>query len=543
VSAIFDLRTYRALLFFVTALPLGIVAFVLLFTGWTLTLLLCITPLVVPVFVGFRFLVLLAARVEGALARGLLDARGYRAPAPSGPRGFWGSVTHAVTDGAFWKAQAYLLLRIFLGMPLAVGVLTALATALGWIAAPIYYRWLPQAGPEGLDYGIWKVDTLPEALLLAPAGLALLLLTLSLVRFLTQPWGRLADALLGGTLRGVGPDPLRPAKLRRTLAAHAAVFLAVNTLLVIIWALTGSGYFWPEWVLLPTGLLLAIHGWITLLLVRPELPVRRLGLAFAVQLGVSAALGAFLVLIWEVTSHGYFWPIWPLLALALLLVAHFVVVLLRSSRHAEERIDVLTTTRAGAVDAEEAKLRRIERDLHDGAQARLVSLGMSLGMAEEKLETDPAGARELLEEARVGAHEALEELRDLARGIHPPVLADRGLEAAVSALAARSPIRVNVSVEAERPPAAVESAAYFVAAEALANAGKHADPTRVDIRIVRDRGELVVEVTDDGEGGADPRGAGLTGLRRRVEALDGKLLVESPAGGPTTVRAELPCES
>jgi signal transduction histidine kinase len=150
--------------------------------------------------------------------------------------------------------------------------------------------------------------------------------------------------------------------------------------------------------------------------------------------------------------------------------------------------------------------------------------------------------RQLLAEAREGAREALEELRDLARGIHPPILGDRGLGAAVSALAARSPVRVTVSVEGERPPSAVESAAYFVAAEAIANAGKHAGADHVEVRIVRREGRLVVEIVDDGRGGADPSGGGLRGLRRRVEALDGTLQVVSPEGGPTTVRAELPCE-
>jgi signal transduction histidine kinase len=209
----------------------------------------------------------------------------------------------------------------------------------------------------------------------------------------------------------------------------------------------------------------------------------------------------------------------------------------------ENRIEELTSTRAGAVDAQDAELRRIERDLHDGAQARLVALGMSLGLAEQRLEADPDEARQLLVEAKLGAREALEELRDLARGIHPPVLADRGLGAAVAALAARSPIEVSVSVVGERPPAAVESAAYFVTAEALANAIKHAAAHHVEVRIARGADKLSVEVKDDGPGGADPSGSGLTGLRRRVEALDGRLIVDSPAGGPTVIRAELPCAS
>ncbi len=159
------------------------------------------------------------------------------------------------------------------------------------------------------------------------------------------------------------------------------------------------------------------------------------------------------------------------------------------------RISELEETRAGAVDQQESELERIERDLHDGAQARLVALGMSLGMAEQKLDTDPAAAQALLAEAREGTREALEELRSLARGIHPPVLADRGLEAAISALAGRTPLQVTVSVDVpRRPPRAVETAAYFVVAEALANAGKHAGATRVDIAVREDGGALRVEV-------------------------------------------------
>ena len=155
-----------------------------------------------------------------------------------------------------------------------------------------------------------------------------------------------------------------------------------------------------------------------------------------------------------------------------------MVPLLRPPRSEEltERVDVLTSTRAGAVDAQAAELQRIERDLHDGAQARLVALAMSLGMAEEKLSSDPEQARALLEEARGEARTALTELRDLARGIHPPILSDRGLEAAITALAARSPLAATIDADLpRRPPAAVEGAAYFVVAEALANATKHSE--------------------------------------------------------------------
>ncbi len=167
---------------------------------------------------------------------------------------------------------------------------------------------------------------------------------------------------------------------------------------------------------------------------------------------------------------------------------------------------------------------------------------MSIGMAEEKMQTDPEGAQALLADARTDARQALVELRDLARGIHPPILTDRGLEAAIAALASQGPVPVALSVDVPtRPSPAVETAAYFVVAEALANAIKYGEPERIEIRIRRANGTLIAEIEDDGRGGADPAGHGLAGLAQRVRALDGRLHVESPVGGPTTVRAELPC--
>jgi signal transduction histidine kinase len=220
--------------------------------------------------------------------------------------------------------------------------------------------------------------------------------------------------------------------------------------------------------------------------------------------------------------------------------------LLRPSREEQlaDRVEVLTSTRANAVSAQAAELQRIERDLHDGAQARLVALALNLGMAADKFDSDPEQARELLAEARGEARTALSELRDLARGIHPPILTDRGLESAVTALAARSPLAVTIQADVpERLPPAVEAAAYFVVAEALANAAKHSRALRVLVRLRVDAGQLVVEVADDGVGGADPDGGGLLGLRRRVEALDGELHIVSPASSGTTLHAEVPCGS
>ena len=205
---------------------------------------------------------------------------------------------------------------------------------------------------------------------------------------------------------------------------------------------------------------------------------------------------------------------------------------------------MLTETRAGVVDAAAAELERIERDLHDGAQARLVALALDLGMAEERFERDPDGARELVEKARDEAKQALAELRDLARGMRPALLAERGLAEAIRSLAARTKLPTTVSVEpGERVPPAVESAAYFVVAEALTNAVKHSAATRLTVDLTRDGNLLVVQVADDGAGGADESGSGLTGLRKRVEALDGSLRVASPRGGSTLLHAELPCGS
>ena len=207
------------------------------------------------------------------------------------------------------------------------------------------------------------------------------------------------------------------------------------------------------------------------------------------------------------------------------------------------RVERLTETRAGAVDAATSELQRIERDLHDGAQARLVALAMDLGMAEERFDRDPDGARELVGEARREAKRALSELRDLARGMRPSLLAERGLAPAVAALAARSPVPTSATVDVPRkPPAQVETAAWFVVSEALANAAKHSGAGRAAVRLTARDGHLQVEVADDGRGGADPAGAGLKGLAQRVEALDGTLEVHSPPGGPTVVRALLPCK-
>ncbi len=220
-------------------------------------------------------------------------------------------------------------------------------------------------------------------------------------------------------------------------------------------------------------------------------------------------------------------------------------VLLAPAGQAEltERVQHLAQTRAEAIDTGAAEMRRIERDLHDGAQARLVAMGMTLDAAGQLIDDNPAAARALLLEARDASVRALTELRDLVRGIHPPVLADRGLADAVRALVLDCPLRARLAADLPgRLPAPVESATYFAVSELLTNVAKHAEASQawVDIRHVD--GMLRMGVTDNGRGGADPaRGTGLRGIERRLAAFDGVLAVSSPPGGPTAVTMEIPC--
>ena len=206
------------------------------------------------------------------------------------------------------------------------------------------------------------------------------------------------------------------------------------------------------------------------------------------------------------------------------------------------RVVELESDRGVVVDTAAADLRRIERDLHDGAQARLVALAMDLGLAKEKLTEDPQAAARMVDEAHGEVKTALQELRDLARGIHPAVLTDRGLDAALSAVASRCAVPVQVEVDlGARPAAAIEGIAYFTVSELLQNVSKHARASWASVDVWRVEERLMLQVVDDGVGGADTsRGSGLAGLAERLDAVDGVLVVDSPVGGPTRVSAELP---
>jgi signal transduction histidine kinase len=506
-------RAATTLLFLAAAAPIGALALGVLIAGWVVVAVLAITPLVVPALVGFRAALGATARLDGALANGLLGTSVRPAWRSPGGRGYWRAAGNVLQDPAFWREQTYLLLRMTLGFGVALAELTLLAISLGSLSLPIWYRW---SSPE---VGSWTIDTLGRALLGVPVGLLGLAVAVALLNPLRAGSRWLVVSLLGPT-REQRPAFDRKRALRISVAAYAAV----NVPLVVIWALTGAGYFWPEWILLPLALPLALSA--VLLWSR----------GVATYLGIAAVFAVFFTVCWAVTGGGYFWPLWPILWIAFALVA--AAWALRAHR----RIARLEETRAGAVDQQEAELARIERDLHDGAQARLVALGMNLGMAEQKVASNPQAAQALLADARRETHEALEDLRSLARGIRPPVLADRGLHAAIDALAQRTPLRIHVAVDVpERLTGAVETTAYYVVAEALANTGKHANAESVDIDVHTEDGSLIVKVVDNGAGGADANGSGLRGLERRVESIDGTLNVTSPVGGPTTVRAVLPC--
>ncbi|MEU1514634.1 histidine kinase [Streptomyces sp. NPDC005811] len=381
--------------------------------------------------------------------------------------------------------------------------------------------------------------------------------------------------------------------MRATLrqAARASVHLLLTAAMAF-----GSYLFVTVLLITATGALTGVGIWLlpeTVLLVRRiagakrrltatwtgrEIPEAYTPLTGPVRQRVRTAVrdpGTLTDARWMAAHYAYPWltvlmlPLWPLglvvdgvwsgllgrRALVLPLIvrladieAAWSAALLRPAPQAllTRRVEHLTTTRADAVAAHGAELRRIERDLHDGAQARLVALSMRIGLAQRAYGADPDAARRLLADAQDQAEEALTELRHVVRAIHPPILTDRGLVGAVRALAAASGLRVDVRAdglpEEVRAPAAVEAAAYFVIAEALTNAAKYSGSEEAEVLLARSRTGLSVRVRDEGGGGADESaGSGLLGMRRRVAALDGTVRVSSPVGGPTVVDVELPC--
>jgi signal transduction histidine kinase len=377
--------------------------------------------------------------------------------------------------------------------------------------------------------GVLALASLPAS---AAAGLGVVLFAgvVGVTRRLADVQRRRAGAILGRPL----PSPYRPLPTR-LLPRFNRQLRDPATWRDLVW-LPGQAFVGLAGFALVAGLWLAA--------------------AQCLSAPALAAVDSYHPVVLRITGRSGGWP-WLLVPVGALLVfvAYRVprLILAGEARLAgrlltptlSARVEHLTATRADAVETAAVELRRLERDLHDGTQARLVALAMNLGMAEDAVETNPAAARLLLAQAKEGLGTTLSELRDLVRGIHPPVLADRGLSGAVEALALSSGAPVELDLRLDRRlPAPVESAAYFAVAESLTNAIRHSAARTIRVSIA-DRGtSLRITVFDDGCGGADPAGGtGLRGIERRLSAFDGTLRLASPPGGPTTVDMEIPCAS
>jgi signal transduction histidine kinase len=397
---------WRSNAYLLVSFVLGTITFTYFVTMLSLGVSLLIIWIGIPVLVATVASSKWFARIERRRAGWLLREPILSLYLPPHRRGMLGYLHTSIGDSAVWKDLLWLviLLPVF-GLAAFTLAISFWGTALGLIAMPLWYWPIP----DGVDFGLFSVDTIHEAFAVIPVGLVLFAISVPFTRALALGMGSFSKSLLAPSER--------------------------------------------------------------------------------------------------------------------------------------RRVEELERTRAGAVDAQAAELQRIERDLHDGAQARLVALAMDLGMAQEKLASDPEGAQALITGAHSEAKKAIAELRDLSRGIYPAILTDRGLGPALSSIAARNPVEVSLNVDVDgRLPAATEAAAYFVTVEALTNVAKHSGASQARVRIQHKADWLRVEISDDGDGGADPAGGGLTGLRQRVEALDGRLAVQSGELG-TTIRAELPCAS
>ncbi|HEU5161232.1 MAG TPA: sensor domain-containing protein [Streptosporangiaceae bacterium] len=417
----------------------------------------------------------------------------------------WAPVQMA-RDPMTWRNAVYLLVSMAFGLFwfifLTVGISLSLGLTLIWVGIPllalVMLTWRGGAMIERrLMWAAFGAE-IPSPYRPMPPG-----------RNLVRKWGTLAA------------DPATWKDLVY-LALLFPITLAEFVVSVAVWATTAALLTLPVTVLFGNVLQITTDRWVYVV----DDPVEALPWSAVGVLTLVVAMYAV-----RVMGIGH--------------VAYARLLLGPSEKQAlRARAEHLQASRARGVDAAEAERRRIERDLHDGAQQQLLAVAMDLGRARAKLDEDPETARQLIELAHSGTKEAIAELRNLARGIYPAILTDRGLDAALSALAARAPVPVDVEVElpGERPPAAVESIAYFVVAEALTNVAKYARATRATVRVVRDHSWIIVEISDNGVGGATRTpGGGLAGLADRAAGIDGILTVNSPVGGPTVIRADLPC--
>jgi signal transduction histidine kinase len=535
------------LIYLATGLATSIVAMVVWIAGVTVTLSLAVFLIGIPVVLAsataFRWAADLdranAARALGAPLSGRYDDHENAR--------LLGRVSAVLHDRQTWRDLAWLVSHSIVGLAFGWVALSAIVNVAALLTLPAWF-W---ALPDSSDYwGLLPVGQAWGALLGCVLAVPLAVLTVPLLRVMAEGEARMAAALLGpagvAAQRAPGDDHSARAPRDPGLALGVHAGLAAVAILVTsaVWLLTASGgAFWPAWVAIGVALSSGIHDAI----VRAVRAGPRRGMRLLATLEGCLFITGVCVAVWAMTGAGSPWPLWPVLGFTVILSVQ-ALVLYRDrlpwarERELVERVDELTRTRRGALDVQASELRRIERDLHDGAQARLVALSMLMGRAEERLADQPEIA-ELVRRAREEAGAAIGELRDLARGIAPPILVDRGLVAAVESLAQRVPIAVAVDgpPALDRPAPVVETAAYFVVAESLTNATKYGRGAPARVTVGEDDEVLVVEIVDEGPGGADAAGSGLTGLRHRVEALDGTLRVEpGPDGRGTLVRAELP---
>jgi signal transduction histidine kinase len=436
-----------------------------------------------------------------------------------------------LVSAQLWKSLAFLVLNLPLGLVYFTVLVTLLTVGVGTLPIGIgliVLAFVPLLVLFGTQVERWRVQFLLDDTPLSPQD---------------TPPPSLAMSLQGLREFGLQPFGFRSlgTLLQRSWArAHErATWRSLFYLLLLYPLGTLETWVWSQLVVFTIHLALAVFNW--------AVPGKhRTAESYQVLFGlhvdsVPTALLFTFVGILSLVAGIYLvvglahmhralagWLLWPSAA--------------ERQAQLEARIRALDESRTRAVDAALMERQRIERDLHDGAQQRLVALAMDLGMAREKLATQPEAAQELVAQAHEEAKRALAELRDLVRGIHPAVLSDRGLDPALSAVAARCPVPVTLSIDLPgRLPDAVESTAYFVVAEALTNIAKHSGASEARVEVRRAGNLLLLDVGDDGRGGADPaRGTGLAGIADRVAALDGRLTVISPPGGPTHVRAELP---
>ncbi|MEV6677732.1 sensor domain-containing protein [Streptomyces erythrochromogenes] len=425
-----------------------------------------------------------------------------------GGRGGVGAVLLAPVAGRTWREFAYLLL----GLPLSI----------------LYFS----LAITGVSLG--------AGLLVTFLGVPVLAGTLAMCRGIGRLERARVRALLGADV--IEPAPIR-AKKSGALAALGAVLRSGSAwrhllycLVHFPWAVFGSCTALTFWAAGWTYLLYPLWFWVFPAYTdQPGLQLFQNGdYSFYVDSPAEIALTCLIGLALTLAT--------PWLIRALTTVDRVVVGGLLGASRLDSRVTELESDRGVVVDTAAADLRRIERDLHDGAQARLVALAMDLGLAKEKLGEDPRAAARMVDEAHGEVKIALQELRDLARGIHPAVLTDRGLDAALSAVASRCTVPVRVAVDLPaRPAAAIEGIAYFTVSELLQNISKHAVARSASVDVWKSGGRLLLQVADDGRGGASLRdGTGLAGLAERLDAVDGVLVVDSPEGGGTTVTAELP---